>query len=98
MRIDAYNLQTASAETSKVTKTSTDATHTEKKVPLTAKTSEDKTTLTTGSDKVQTLTNAALATASTRAARVETLKQAVSSGQYQLDSSKTAKALTSADA
>ena len=98
MRIDAYNLQTTSADTNKVTKTSTDGTHTEKKLPLTAKASEDKTTLTTGSDKVQTLTNAALATASSRSAKVELLKQAVSSGQYQLDSSKTAKALTSANA
>ena len=95
MRIDSYNPLTASAETN-VTKTATDGTHTDKKLPLTAKTSEDKTTLTSNSSKVQTLTNAALTTSTARAAKVDALKQAVSSGQYQLDSSKTAEALTSA--
>lgn len=59
---------------------------------------EDTTTLSAGSDSVQSLTKAALETSpAVRAAKVAALKQAVNTSQYQLDSAKIAEAIFSAD-
>lgn len=56
--------------------------------------SGDKTTLSSTSTAAQSLTQAALQTATSRAAKVENLKQAVSSAQYKLDTAKIAQALS----
>ncbi len=58
---------------------------------------EDKTTLSSGTDSVKTLTKSALEVAPTRAAKVAALKQAVSTAQYQLDSAKIADALSASE-
>lgn len=62
-----------------------------------AKATEDTTTLSSGSDSVSSLTQAALQTFPTRAQKVETLKLAVNSAQYKLDSAKIAEALSNSD-
>jgi negative regulator of flagellin synthesis FlgM len=57
---------------------------------------EDTTSLTSASDSVQNLTQAALGTDPARAAKVQSLKQAVSQGQYSIEPDKIASALSSA--
>jgi flagellar biosynthesis anti-sigma factor FlgM len=66
--------------------------------PATQKTAatEDTTSLSSGAVSVQALTDAALHTTS-RADKVEALRQAVSSGQYALDPAKIARAMTKAN-
>jgi flagellar biosynthesis anti-sigma factor FlgM len=58
---------------------------------------EDTTTLTSSSDAVQSLTQIALQPIPSRAEKVEQLKQAVNSAEYQLDTAKIAEALSSAE-
>ena len=54
----------------------------------------DKTTLSSTPAAAQSLTQTALQTAASRAAKVEDLKQAVNSAQYKLDAAKIAEALS----
>ncbi len=58
---------------------------------------EDKTTLSSGADSVNTLTKAALQGSASRAEKVAALKQAVSSSQYKLDATKIASALSTSE-
>jgi len=58
---------------------------------------EDTTSLTSASDSVQNLTQAALAADPARAAKVQSLKQAVSQGQYPIEPEQIASALSSAE-
>lgn len=58
--------------------------------------SEDRTSLTSANDTVRSLTAAAAATDPARAARVQSLKQAVAQGQYSIEPDKIASALASA--
>lgn len=64
-------------------------------------TTEDKATLSSNTspdtDSIQLLTSTALVTSPSRAAKVEALKQAISSAQYKLDSAKIAEALVNAE-
>lgn len=60
-------------------------------------TPEDTTAFTSGNSTVQSLTQTALAVVPSRQDKVEALKQAVSSAQYQLDADKIAASLASAD-
>ncbi len=59
--------------------------------------SEDTTSFTSDKQTVQTLSKTAIQTFPSRQVRVEALKQAVHSAQYQLDSAKIAASLASAD-
>ena len=54
---------------------------------------EDRTTLHTGSQSVQSLTSQALNSPEIRQDKVDALRQSISSGQYQLDASKIAGAM-----
>ncbi len=58
--------------------------------------SEDTTALTSASDSVKKLTQTALAEDPDRAARVQSLKQAVSQGEYSLEAAEIADSLSSA--
>jgi flagellar biosynthesis anti-sigma factor FlgM len=58
---------------------------------------EDTTTLTSNGPSAQSLVQAAAQTDPARAARVDSLKQAVSSGQYKLDPESIADSLINAD-
>jgi flagellar biosynthesis anti-sigma factor FlgM len=58
--------------------------------------SEDTTSLASASDSVQNLSATALASDSARAAKVQSLKQAVSQGQYSIEPEQIASALSSA--
>ena len=58
---------------------------------------EDTTSLKSASDSVRSLTSAALAIDPARAAKVQSLKQAVSQGQYSIEPEKIASALSSAE-
>lgn len=58
---------------------------------------EDSTTFSSSSHSVYSLTQAALEAVPSRQVKVEALKQAVSSAQYQLDSDKIAESLVNAD-
>jgi flagellar biosynthesis anti-sigma factor FlgM len=60
-------------------------------------TTEDKTTFSSGTDSVQSLSNTALQTVPSRQDKVEALRQAVNSAQYQLDADKIAESLANAD-
>ena len=57
---------------------------------------EDTTSLTSASDSVQNLTQTAMAADPARAAKVQSLKQAVSQGQYSIEPEQIASALSSA--
>lgn len=59
--------------------------------------SEDTTSFTSSQQTVQSLSQTALQTFPTRQVKVEALKQAVSSAQYQLDSAKIAQSLANSD-
>jgi flagellar biosynthesis anti-sigma factor FlgM len=58
--------------------------------------SEDTTSLTSATDSVKKLTQTALAEDPVRAARVQSLKQAVSQGEYSLEAAEIAASLSSA--
>ena len=58
---------------------------------------EDTTSLTSASDSLQSLSATALAGDPARAARVQSLKQAVSQGQYSIEPEQIASALSSAE-
>ncbi len=60
-------------------------------------TTEDTTSFTSGNSTVQSLGHAALQTVPSRQLKVEALKQAVSSAQYQLDNAKIAESLSNAE-
>jgi len=60
-------------------------------------TTEDTTSFTSDQQTVQSLSQTAIQTIPSRQARVEALKQAVNSAQYQLDSDKIAASLANAD-
>jgi flagellar biosynthesis anti-sigma factor FlgM len=60
-------------------------------------TTEDTTSFTTSKPAVQNLTQTALQTTPTRAAKVEALKQQVNSAEYSLDSAKIAESLVNAE-
>lgn len=59
--------------------------------------SEDTTSFTSDKQTVQSLSQTALQTFPSRQVKVEALKQAVNSAQYQLDSAKVAQSLVSAE-
>ena len=59
--------------------------------------SEDTTSFTSDKQTVHSLSQAAIQTFPSRQVKVETLKQAVNSAQYQLDSAKIAQSLVSAE-
>ncbi len=59
--------------------------------------SEDTTSFTSGKQTVQSLGQTALQTFPSRQVKVETLKQAVNSAQYQLDSAKIAQSLVNSE-
>jgi flagellar biosynthesis anti-sigma factor FlgM len=59
--------------------------------------SEDTTSFTSDTQTVQSLSQTALQTFPSRQVKVEALKQAVNSAQYQLDSAKVAQSLVSAE-
>ena len=85
--------QIDNAKNAKVDRSTTD-----KGLTNTAATSrEDKTTLTSNSPAVQSLTKTAIETSPTRQAKVESLRQTVNSAQYQLDADKIAESLANAD-
>jgi flagellar biosynthesis anti-sigma factor FlgM len=60
-------------------------------------TAEDTTSFTAATSTVQTLSKTALETTPTRQAKVEALRQAVNSAQYQLDSDKIAQSIANSD-
>jgi len=60
-------------------------------------TTEDTTSFTSDQQTVQSLSQTAIQTIPSRQAKVEALKQAVNSAQYQLDSDKIAASLANAD-
>ncbi len=70
-----------------------------KTAPFAAKkpTTEDTTAFSSDTSAVSSLTQTALQTTPSRQARVESLKQAVSSAQYQLDADKIAASLANSD-
>ena len=95
MRIDLYNSTTTEA-TKQLDKSQLDKSADLKSQFTTQKTTtEDKATLSSGSDSVTSLSNAALAASPSRTARVESLKQQVSTGQYKLDPAKIADSIAS---
>lgn len=69
------------------------------KVPTShpATTTEDTTSFTSGNHTVQSLSQTALQTIPSRQSKVEALKLAVNSAQYQLDSDKISQSLANAD-
>jgi flagellar biosynthesis anti-sigma factor FlgM len=101
VRIDLYN-SAASEAADQVSKLSqTKAADAQKhlqaqKAQADSKT-EDKTTLSSTPASVASLAKTALQPSPSREARLEALKQQVSSAQYQLDSAKIAEALSSAE-
>jgi flagellar biosynthesis anti-sigma factor FlgM len=98
VRIDLYNATAAAETTNQSIKLSTESTQTVRGEGVIRKPqTEDTTTLSSSSDSVHSLTQTALEDVPARAARVESLKQAVSSGQYQLDPAKIADALSNSD-
>jgi flagellar biosynthesis anti-sigma factor FlgM len=60
-------------------------------------TTEDTTSFTSTNSTVQSLSQAALQTFPSRQSKVDALKQAVSSAQYQLDDAKIAQSLSNAE-
>ena len=63
----------------------------------TKQTAEDTTSFTSSTNSVQSLSKTALQTTPARQVRVEALKQAVKSAQYQPDSAKIAQSLSDSD-
>jgi flagellar biosynthesis anti-sigma factor FlgM len=95
MRIDLYSSAAAAAATNQGVKASNDLAH---KTSVAQNTpTEDTTSLTSSSDSVNSLTQAALQTIPSRADRVAALKQSVNSAQYQLDAAKIAESLSNSD-
>ena len=83
MRIDSYSPSSSPAEVSNspgVSKADVQGSATP-----TASAGEDRTTLTSDSAAVETLVSTAMKSPAVRQETVENLRQAVSSGQYQLD-------------
>ncbi len=95
MRIDLYNVTASIEATRQSSKLSAENSQAAKNRSLSQ--TEDTTTLSSSSDSVQSLTQIALETIPSRTAKVDSLKQAVSSGQYQLDPAKIADALATSD-
>jgi anti-sigma28 factor (negative regulator of flagellin synthesis) len=60
-------------------------------------TAEDTTSFTAAANTVQALSKTALQTSPSRQAKVESLRQAVKSAQYQLDSDKISQSIASSD-
>ncbi|MGD0941533.1 MAG: flagellar biosynthesis anti-sigma factor FlgM [Terracidiphilus sp.] len=58
---------------------------------------EDRTTLSTGTQSVQSLTTQAMNSSEVRQDKVNALSQAVKSGEYKVDSTETANALIASD-
>jgi len=85
---------TRQVDNTSVDKVATTNTHSVSQKPATQ---EDTTAFTSDSDAVQSLTKAALEVFPSRQVRVEALREAVSSAQYQLDSDKIAASLVDAD-
>jgi len=98
VRVDSFSSAAATTATEQVKKTTGDASTSFKKLPHAAKShTEDTTTLSSSTDSVNSLTNTALQSVSGRQSKVDSLKAAVSSGQYKLDATKIAEALSSSD-
>ncbi len=95
MRIDLYNSTAAAEATNQSGKVSADNSVAFKHQAVAP--TEDTTSLSSSSDTVQSLAQTALQSAPARTAKLESLKQAVNSGQYQLDPAKIADALSSSD-
>ncbi len=95
MRVDLYSSVAATAATNPGVKASNDLAH-KTSVAQNAQT-EDTTSLTSSSDSVQSLTQTALQTIPSRADKVAALKQAVATGQYQLDAAKIAESIANSD-
>jgi negative regulator of flagellin synthesis FlgM len=81
MRIDLFN----SAPTHIGGEVNSNVAKTGNAPALDAESSGDRATLTTGSTAVSSLVSEAMNTPAIRQGKVESLRQAVSSGQYQLD-------------
>jgi flagellar biosynthesis anti-sigma factor FlgM len=75
---------------------STSATRSSSSAPATPA-AEDTTSFTSATSSVQSLSQTAIQTIPSRQVKVETLRQAVNSAQYQLDTAKIAQALANSD-
>ncbi len=98
MRVDSFNTTSAADAADQVSKPKQESTTSTKKTGSGYETgTEDQATFSSSSPTVQALTESALETSASRVSRVASLKAAVSSGEYQLDSNKTAEALAAAE-
>lgn len=100
MRIDAYGITIPGTSTQLETINASKSTSHESKLGVSQTSADDTTTLSSTSAKtasIHSLVSTALATTPSRAAKLEALKEAVSSAQYKLDSDKIAEALSSAE-
>ena len=95
MRVESYG--SAATEATEQKSNTANSTGLRSNLDAQTTTTEDTTTLSSSSDSVQSLTQAALDTASSRTQKVADLTQAVSSGQYKLDADKIAESLAGAD-
>ena len=93
MKIDLYGPATTEATNLSVGKASNGTSQ----VSAQPASTEDKTTFSSSSAAVQSLTKTATQTFPSRESRVESLRQAVNSAQYQLDADKIAESLVNAD-
>ena len=98
MRIDLFNATQVTEATKQAIKLSSDGVQTPRNHAVTQNSpAEDTTSLSSSSDSVSSLTQSALQTNPSRADKVASLKQAVSSGEYQLDPAKIADAISHSD-
>ena len=97
MRVDSFNSVLTTEAVAKTDKAANDQISNQNKQAFATQASEDKATLSSGSDSVTSLTKAALQPVPSREAKVEALKLAVNSAQYQLDSAKISEALSNTD-
>jgi flagellar biosynthesis anti-sigma factor FlgM len=94
VRVDLYS---AAATTDSVGQTGKSSNGNVTEFTAARNTTEDRTSLSSNSASVIALTQAAQQTFSARAEKVQSLQNAVSTGQYQVDPGKIADALTKAD-
>ena len=97
MRIDFFSSTVTTEAVAKTDKVSNDKVSTAKKQAVAPPASEDRTTLSSSSESVKSLTKTALQPVPSRQARVEALKLAVNNAQYQLDTAQIAAALSSSE-
>lgn len=97
MRIDSFSSTVTTESVAKADKVANDKVSSTKKQAVATEATEDKATLSSGSDSVKTLTKAALQPVPSREAKVEALKLAVNTAQYQLDTAQIAEALSNSE-